>query len=678
VIGAAHADTMNRTYLADMSDFGNKLGFYVDFENSAPDGQTCRLSTLKAYLGVADGKSWRFVQAGSDFRLNQAIHILATITPDGSTFMIGPQRVKSPGAYALAKSNTMKAGEVPAWASGPAEYRIVEKELTVRVGAAQYEFKFPSAGFSPALLLFENSLRVTRTVAISPTDTIFIDAAITIEPLVDASPFKPLLDRFAQVAQAQYPGKITSEAQLKAAFKADDAQLAAWKPRNDVDAYGGQLHVGWAGKESGFYTTSKHNGYWWLLSPLGNPLFYTGVCTATSPEWDSTPITGRGDLFAELPPKTGLTPSLWSQNVWGSDQKEYAAVHALNLIRRFGQTNFHNGALAECKKRLTAWGFSGLGKWSPALDGVPCVTDISLPSVPKIDRHFDVFDPEIRVKIKSALEKELAPSRNNPFVVGNSFGNEYDEIVIPSEIEHILAATTPSPAKLAFIEQALNHIYAGDESRLRGSWTVSNAGRLANQPLKAPAADVEALRRFYASRYYETLYHDFKEVDPNHLYLGFWIVPDWWVSDEDWNLIAPNVDVIGFDRYSDWPGIENLLARYDKPVLLGEFSFPSWYGGARGFGRYSVYTDSDAESGARYAALIAAASKCPQCIGAMWFQYRDEPITGRGPAPDNAVVAGEHYAFGLINACDLPKTDLVTRAREANLKANAVRLAAGG
>jgi hypothetical protein len=148
------------------------------------------------------------------------------------------------------------------------------------------------------------------------------------------------------------------------------------------------------------------------------------------------------------------------------------------------------------------------------------------------------------------------------------------------------------------------------------------------------------------------------------------------VNDEDWNLIAPNVDVIGFDRYADWAGIENLLARFDKPVLLGEFSFPAWYGGERGFGRYSIFTETDADSGDRYSKLLDDASRCPQCVGTMWFQYRDEPITGRGPATDSSVAAGEHFAFGLVDALDLPKLDLVKRVRAANLRANRVRLEA--
>jgi hypothetical protein len=51
-------------------------------------------------------------------------------------------------------------------------------------------------------------------------------------------------------------------------------------------------------------------------------------------------------------------------------------------------------------------------------------------------------------------------------------------------------------------------------------------------------------------------------------------------------------------------------------------------------------------------------------------------LTGRGPSTGTGPVQGEHYAFGLVNACDVPKYDLVRPVRAANLAANSARLAA--
>ena len=664
--------TNNRLYVADASSFDEKLGFYISFENQSQAGP-CSVETLKPFLGVADGRAWRFVTTGDGLKIGDTLHITAKITSTGAEFGVNGHVIKSPGGFKPAAPK-FSAATVPDWANGPTQYRLVEKALSVTVNGVPKNFSLPSGNLSPVLSLLESPEPVKGTVAIEVGDTVFIDATVQVAPRVNIKDYQPILDVYSQLRQADYPGKISSDLDLKAAFQADDQQLAAWPPRSDVDAFGGTLNTDLARKGTGFYATVKHDGFWWLQTPLGNPAFYTGVSTAPAVEWDSTPVTAREELFSALPPRAGLTPSLWARGVWGSENIEQAAVHALNLIKRFGEGNFDAKAKEECRQRIAAWGFTGLGKWSQELPKTPILPVISLPDIPKIDRHFDVYDAHICAKIQDSLDRQLSPNRDNPYILGYSFGNEYDEIITPAEILHILGSKAASPAKLALIDFATKHLYGGSSDNLRFAWGIHNSLSLDKQQMVCTPTDLEPLREAYATQYYSTLYHSFKTADPNHLYFGFWIVPGWWVNDKDWDLIAQNVDVIGFDRYADWPGIENLLTRFDKPVLLGEFSFPAWYGGTRGFGRYSLFTETDAESGKRYSTLVNAAAKCPQCVGTMWFQYRDEPITGRGPVEAGSVAMGEHYAFGLIDAKDLPKYDLVKPVRQTNLLANQTRL----
>jgi len=195
-----------------------------------------------------------------------------------------------------------------------------------------------------------------------------------------------------------------------------------------------------------------------------------------------------------------------------------------------------------------------------------------------------------------------------------------------------------------------------------------------------PAEDIEKLRRFYAEKYYDFIYRTVKSIDPNHLYLGFWITFGWWENEEDWRLIARHCDVIGYDRYVREYADKNLTrlqAETDKPTLCGEFSFPAWYDGLRGYGRYGCYARDDAETGQLYGNWVRGAAEDPYCVGMMWFQYRDQPLTGRGPGRGARLTLGEHYAFGLITVTDRPKWPLVRQMREANLKAAPWRLAAG-
>ena len=294
----------------------------------------------------------------------------------------------------------------------------------------------------------------------------------------------------------------------------------------------------------------------------------------------------------------------------------------------------------------------------------------------------DVFDPEVRAQFREDLEKEIGPRRDDPLVLGWSYGNEYGEIVKRTEIAEIMKMGADVPAKRALIYHAIAERHEGSAPKAAEAWDAQPAvtvEALCEAELELPAEDVELLREFYEDKYYECLYQTFKEVDPNHLYLGNWIVPTWWESEEDWRIHARHVDVIGYDRYApsyDDELMRRLAAETDKPILCGEYSFPAWYGGQRGFGRFHTNAADDADGGELYKGWMRGAAEDPHCVGMLWFHYRDQAITGRGPGRGVEAFFGEHFAFGLITETDRPKWDMVRAMREANLAAPAQRLAA--
>ena len=132
------------------------------------------------------------------------------------------------------------------------------------------------------------------------------------------------------------------------------------------------------------------------------------------------------------------------------------------------------------------------------------------------------------MKLASTLEQQIRPHINDPYLVGWSLGNEYDEIVSHTTVAGMLADAHPSPGKRALIDYAVQTLYGGSSSRLASAWKaapVDVQDALYTQSLVAPAADLEALRRFFADKYYQCIYETVKSIDPHHLYLGFWIVP---------------------------------------------------------------------------------------------------------------------------------------------------------
>ena len=131
--------------------------------------------------------------------------------------------------------------------------------------------------------------------------------------------------------------------------------------------------------------------------------------------------------------------------------------------------------------------------------------------------------------------------------------------------------------------------------------------------------------------------------------------------------------MIGYDRYSpvfEDSQLRSLASSTAKPIFLGEYSFPPTYSLLRGYEAYPLVTAADdADAGAQYQANLQAAAHNPWCVGAAWFEYRDEPVSGRGflGETDLDLVEGEDYAFGMVDVADRPKYDLVSQVLETNL-----------
>lgn len=672
----ALAQSNCRLYVAGQYDWGGKAGFYLDFEGS-------RLAELPVILGIADGNGWRFISHTPGFVPEREYRIRAVVAPDRAELYLDGIRVaESGGTWAPAPAQPLEVNNRPAWANEPGDWLAVVREVRIELTrdgqtVERQVFDLSAAASRPlGLQLLSPAISETSALAAEPGDTLTAEATLHFLPS-DPRPASPLVDRYGQCAHGDWPRKVRSDADLVADIATEDEQLARMPPSPDYDEFGGWLQSRWTEAATGFFRVVRRNGFWWLVSPRGNPCFYIGVSSVPAQTWETTPVSGREFLYEWLPPRDGPFAAAWSANHWGvHDGTEYVCFYTCNLVRKYGPdwiAQAHGRAL----RRLRAWGFSGAGKW-----GGP-ETEVEVPvlnwwGVPAVSHHPDVFDPAVVDALHRRLEAQIAPRRNDPRVLGWSIGNEYDEIIKPEEVRDILSKPAGVWAKRALVDHALATIYGGDIRRLAEAWGIE--AETAEQAYSAtpgpPPEDVEQLRLYYQDRYYATLYETVKTIDPNHLYMGNWIVPGWWVSEDDWRTLARHCDVIGYDRYarefhSDL--LARLAAESDKPILCGEYSFPAWYDGARGLGRYPCWAKDDEEAGELYARWIRDAAHDPYCVGTIWFIYRDQPLTGRGPGSGEQIVYGENFAFGLVTETDRPKMPLVLRVRDANLAAAAWR-----
>ncbi|MCC6443978.1 MAG: hypothetical protein IT210_11050 [Armatimonadetes bacterium] len=684
IISTAQADAgHHRFWLASQHDFGAKRGFYLDFENDSEGNAPCRLETLRLILGVGDGRNWQFPSVTPKWKYNRDYSVKAAMTPGGAELWLDGQKVaESRGGFAPYK-DVLTAAHIPAWAGGLAEYIIRQKSLKITgggTGPLAVSFDRDMARPLP-LILFEP--QAARRLLWQPKAgvAVTVEAVFRLVRSPDLKTLAPLIDRYGQSRHADWPGKIKSDTQLKKTAMEEERRLQSVGFPEGYDRYGGSKRAGWREKGTGFFRLAKRGGYWWLISPEGNPTFYLGVCTAPGLSWEMTPVTGRESLFEWLPPKGGLYGAAWNPTAWGQTGTDYLAFHTVNMIRKYG-AEWERKGNASTARRLKTWGFSGIGKWGGAerLSSFPVLWRWD---VPNLVRHPDIFDPAALAAFRESIRKQVDSRKDDPFVVGWSLGNEYDEIILKTEIRDILKMGEGVPSKRALVAYALDSIYGSDLARMGQAWGVqveNHQSLYAAQP-QPPDADIEKLRLFYADRYYAFIYRTVKEFDPNHLYFGFWIVPGWWENEDDWRVGARHCDTIGYDRYANNFADEQLLRlirESDKPVLCGEFSFPVWYGGRRGFGLYGTWAGDEAGAARSYTRWVQDAARNPYCIGLMWFQYRDQALTGRGPGGGPNLVYGEHYAFGLLDMTDRPKWQLVNGMQAANLKAVAWRMKAEG
>jgi hypothetical protein len=97
-------------------------------------------------------------------------------------------------------------------------------------------------------------------------------------------------------------------------------------------------------------------------------------------------------------------------------------------------------------------------------------------------------------------------------------------------------------------------------------------------------------------------------------------------------------------------------ASLDKPVLITEFNFGSTDRGPFWGGVTQLAKEED--RGPAYANFLKQALSEPSIVGVHWFQYLDQPVTGR-------LLDGENGHFGLVGITDVPFRALSTACARA-------------
>lgn len=498
--------------------------------------------------------------------------------------------------------------------------------------------------------------------------------------------YTDIVDRYGQYTRETWPEKIADDAALRAAVKRVPPAASA----DGMDRYGGRLDVRL--RATGWFHTQKADGRWWLVTPGGHGFFSLGVNTVKADD-TRTYVQGRASMFRDLPPDSGAWAAFYgnadnrnAQQGAGAgrccDHGQWFDFYAANLYRVDGRdwlAAWRMRALA----RLKAWGFNTVANWSdPALGALH-----QLPYTRELDirgdfgnvatgydwwgRMPDPFDPRFAQAADAAAAKAAQGVRDDPWLLGYFADNELSWSAYGPQGRWALAVGTlhgeaRSAAKQAFIAD-LRKKY-GTPDRLAAAWGITLASWDALDATDFPAPepneahpaitdDYSAWLSRYAAQFFRTVAEAIHSHDPHHLYLGSRFAVS---TPEAIAACARYCDVMSFNVYADVPqhGYDAALAKkLDRPVLITEFHFGSDDRGP--FGKGVVSVANEEQRGAAYARYLQAAASDPDIVGAHWFEYADEPVTGR-------LLDGENSHFGLVGITDIPFAGFVEAVRKAN------------
>lgn len=406
--------------------------------------------------------------------------------------------------------------------------------------------------------------------------------------------YVPFVDAYGQFAHADWRFKVRSDAELANDLK---AELARLHPAPESwDRFGG-----WARgpklKATGHFRAEKAGGKWWLVTPEGRLFFSVGLDVVRIMT-DVTDGSRHPDWYlGPLPADGKMKFTVW------------------NLEKKFGKRDFAADYFDLVFRRLDSWGFNTVGNWSaPELalaSRKPYVVSV-LERARGVRLHakfpiYDFADPDFETSLRAAIRGKFAAE---------------------AALRH--AATDPMCIGF-FVDNELPF----------QKW-IPDVGEAAAAP--------------YLDLYFRLCKEELAKAAPGKLYLGSRLV-GFRQAGVLWRAAARYCDVVTVNAYAN--AVFNLPEKMfdggrERPILVGEFHFGCYDRGLFKPGLVSVW--NQAERARSYTRFVEGCLQHPLIVGCHWFQYRDQPLLGRGD--------GEAYQIGFVDVCDRPYPEMTRAARK--------------
>lgn len=490
-----------------------------------------------------------------------------------------------------------------------------------------------------------------------------------------------IIDEFGQYTDATWKGKIRDVREFAQRVRAEQRDLQAHPPSPDFDEYGGWLKAPRL-PATGYFRTEKVKGKWWLVTPNGSLFLSIGMDCVNFNE--ATMITGREHLFRWLP--KGNEDPLWHHQSFASGvirgpvkEGQVFNFYAANLQRKYGE-QYRDRWREVTLQRLRSWGFNTIGAWSDwsslRQGKIPYTVIVHIggdharvsSGIDYWGKMHDPFDPRFEQSVRQAIQPVAQQVANDPYCIGFFVDNELswtggheEDGLYGLAFGALSEDASTSPAKRALLEQ-LRTRYP-DISALNSAWgthyeswdALAKPQRLTATTTSAQRQDLGAFVRSLADRYFSTVRRVLKEYAPNHLYLGARFA---WAHPAIIQIASEHCDVLSFNIYAQsLDGWYPLLLQLDKPAIVGEFHFGALDSGM--FHTGLVPANSQRHRAQMYRRYLYSVAEHPAFVGCHWFQYADQPTTGRW-------FDGENYNIGFVSITDTPYPELVATARKVN------------
>lgn len=430
----------------------------------------------------------------------------------------------------------------------------------------------------------------------------------------------PLVDEFGQWIPAEWPGKAKTLDDLKSAWTEEENNLRSGD--FNYSKYGGFL--GTQAKASGFFRVEKIDGKWWFIDPEGHYFFSTGSTGIRQPSAFSR-VEGREYIYKAFVP----------EEIIKSDNRiEKASFNTWNLYRRYG-SDWYQKWMDLTVRRMEDWGLNTIANWSDATLGrsqrkAYVATTSGWRFEAKTMGMPDVYAPDYAAAIDAEAARQCSPLKNDPYLIGYFVGNEPPWPGREQELVKVILEGDDTPMKA----ELKKYLSVGDTPERRKTFVYDTY-----------------------SKFIKIINTAIKKYDPNHLNLGFRFGGN--PTDDIIKVSAS----IGFDVFSlniyGYSAIPDRLKRIDDftglPILIGEFHFGT---PGRGLSPGLRQTISQEERGIAYRYYVENAAAHPSLIGTHWFQWWDQPATGRND--------GENYNIGWVDVTDRPYKELIDAAKETH------------